>query len=214
MSKATKFLVTALIAAGVSATAQAAPIITVINFEDLQACSITIPHPANCKASTQYAGLSFSSDNIAVAALADGGSIFFPGSPPAGDGPTFLLNSAAGASFSFDILAGYQLNSLVLDAAANTVGLSIFLVDINDVTTGPFAITGGNFDWLEDNIITLPTAGVKRVMFTTGVGGRFAIDDLQLDLTAPSPTIPEPASAGLVILALLGAAASRRRKQA
>ena len=211
MSKATKFLATALIAAGVSATAQAAAII--IDFEDLAGCST--PETPTCKAGTQYAGLSFSPNNVAHTNVS--GVFTAPLTPRAVDSPTFLRNSAAGASFFFEILAGYHLSSLTLDAAANSGGVSIFMVDVNGGTSTPFEISNGLYDWKYDEVIGLPAAAVARVQFQT-TSGRFAIDYLRLDLTPPTPspppTIPEPASAGLVILALLGAAASRCRKQA
>ena len=92
------------------------------------------------------------------------------------------------------------------------------MVDVNGGTSTPFEITNGLYDWQYDEVIDLPAAAVARVEFQTTSAGRFAIDYLRLDLTPPTPspppTIPEPASAGLVILALLGAAASRCRKQA
>ena len=213
MSKATKFLATALIAAGVSATAQATPII--IDFADLAGCSTPAETPT-CKASTQYAGLSFSPNNVAHTNAV--GDFTFPLTPRAEDSPTFLRNSADGASFFFEILAGYHLSSLTLDAAANSGGVSIFMVDVNGGTSKPFKILNGLYDWKYDEVIDLPAAAVARVQFQTTSAGRFAIDYLRLDLTPPTPspppTIPEPASAGLVILALLGAAASRCRKQA
>lgn len=212
MSKATKFLATALIAAGVSATAQATPII--IDFADLAGCST--PETPTCKASTQYAGLSFSPNNVAHTNAVN--DFTAPLTPRAEDSPTFLRNSADGASFFFEILAGYHLNSLTLDAAANSGGVSIFMVDVNGDRSTPFEILNGSYAWLYDNVIDLPSAAVARVEFQTTSAGRFAIDYLRLDLTPPTPspppTIPEPASAGLVILALLGAAASRCRKQA
>ena len=212
MSKATKFLATALIAAGVSATAQATPII--IDFADLAGCST--PETPTCKASTQYAGLSFSPNNVAHTNAVN--DFTAPLTPRAEDSPTFLRNSADGASFFFEILAGYHLSSLTLDAAANSGGVSIFMVDVNGGTSTPFEITNGLYDWQYDEVIDLPSAAVARVEFQTTSAGRFAIDYLRLDLTPPTPspppTIPEPASAGLVILALLGAAASRCRKQA
>ena len=212
MSKATKFLATALIAAGVSATAQAAAII--IDFADLAGCSTPAEIPT-CKAGTQYAGLSFSPNNVAHTNVF--GVFTAPATPRAEDSPTFLRNSADGASFFFEILAGYHLSSLTLDAAANSGGVSIFMVDVNGGTSTPFKISSSRFDWLYDEVIDLPAAAVARVEFQT-TSGRFAIDYLRLDLTPPTPspppTVPEPASAGLVILALLGAAASRCRKQA
>ena len=209
MSKATKFLATALIAAGVSATAQAAAII--IDFEDLAGCSTPTEDPT-CKAGTQYAGLSFSANNVAH--TNDPGVFAAPLTPRPKASPTFLRNSEDGASFFFEILTGYHLNSLTLDVAANAGGVSIFMVDIKRGESMRFEILNGLYDWKEDEVIDLPAAAVARVEFQTTNGGRFAIDYLRLDLTPPIPTIPEPASAGLVILALLGAAASRRRKQA
>ncbi len=202
MSKATKFWVVAIIAAGVSASAQAS--ITTIDFEELALGS---------SASTQYTGLSFSSGNVATANKADpGGTVFFPSSPKLRSGKTFLMNSTLGGGFNFEILSSFQLNSLTVDAAANLAGLVVSLVDVNGGVTSPFEIApGGTFDWQWNNIFVLPTTAVKRVEFSTGVGGLFTIDHLQLDLT-PTGAIPEPVSAGLVALALLGVAASRRRK--
>lgn len=58
-----------------------------------------------------------------------------------------------------------------------------------------------------------PLNQVTSLRFTAGTAA-FALDDMVVTLTnAPGPSVPEPASFGLVGLALLAAGAASRRKQ-
>ena len=61
-----------------------------------------------------------------------------------------------------------------------------------------------------------PLDHITSLRFTAGSGASFALDDLLVtlsDSTGPGNNAPEPASFGLVGLALLGAGAASRRKQ-
>ena len=137
--------------------------------------------------SNQYAanGLTFSSGNLAVANVADpGGTQFFPASTAVRSGPTFLKNSVDGGGFSITIASGYVLNSLTLDASANSGGMRISVVTISSGTSQGFEIFPSNFNWQLGSIVNVTAPGtITRLDFSTTASGRFAIDHLIFSLT-------------------------------
>ena len=150
----------------------------VLDFEDVA---------LDAAVSNQYAssGLTFGSGNIVKANQADpGGTVFFPASTSARSGPHFVMNAAVGSVFSITFAAGYRLNTLTLDAAANTSGLTINVIDVASGSTVGFQISAGSdFSWQQNSAVSLPSLAVSRLDFVTDSGGRFAIDHLLLNIT-------------------------------
>lgn len=88
-----------------------------------------------------------------------------------------------------------------------------------DGTKSSAKILGGNSsngfgswsDWVQFDANDFGGAGAKLVF--TGVDGTFLIDDITFDTVGTTPTVPEPATAALVALALAGVVSTRRRKR-
>lgn len=104
----------------------------------------------------------------------------------------------------------FDLFSKGTGGANNVIGTK------EDGTTIEVPLTsGGNDSWSLGASADFTGMNVTSLRLTAGIS-RFAVDNMTItltDATDPGGNVPEPASYGLVGLALLGAGAASRRKQ-
>lgn len=222
MTLTLKTLGTALVAAGLMASAQAAPVAlsAVIDFDEPASSLIPSQDIALGDVITnQYAkfGLEFTGNNVVRCSQATSANCTAPRlipPPPHAVSPNFLMNSAGGTGFSINVLNGFSLSSLTLDIAANTTSFFVKFFDASDSElSSPLAWpTGSNSLWSPGEQLGGVSSAVRRIEFGGSPSTSFAIDYLRFDYVVDSTNVPEPAVLGLVALALAGVSLSRRRK--
>lgn len=221
MTLTLKTLGTALVTAGLMASAQAAPVAlsAVIDFDEpASGLSPSQDIALGDVITNQYAkfGLEFTGNNVVRCSQETNANCTAPRlipPPPHAVSPNFLMNSAGGTGFSVNVLNGFSLSSLTLDIAANTTSFFVKFFDANDgELSSPLAwASGSNSLWLTETLGGVNSA-VRRIEFGGSPSTSFAIDYLRFDYVVDSINVPEPAALGLVALALAGVGLSRRRK--
>ena len=219
MNSSIRLLAAAATVAAAVLPAQAAPLLS-LGFDDL-----TTPLGLNGKVfstSSGQAAITFGSDATAKTANTDP---LYDG-PPERNGAgqpanVFVVNDAI--SFKIDVAPGFKVDMLTLDFATTNQSVAYTVTDRDGgVFNGTVVGTSAAWTW-SDNVdaIGLWNVGLfESIQFSSN--GLFAIDNLRFDLSTCTPNcgstgsnVPEPASFGLMSIALLGAGlSSRRRRQA
>lgn len=222
MTPSFRSLALAFAVAGAVLPAQASQLS--LNFEGLV--------PADAKAPVALGGTTFP-DSTGLPAIQFSGGAFASNSTisskvPAGHGG-FGVDDI-NAYFKIDVLAGFDFDLLSLDFAVGSAGFEIWVTGRDALKTVIKAPVFGNLDgswsWRDNQDVFALAAGngprtdVGLIQSVEFIGsGLFAIDNLRLDLSGGCTvncggTVPEPASFGIVALALLGAGLASRRRRA
>lgn len=231
MTSTLKTLGTALVTAGLMASAQAAPVAlsAVIDFDgqtpgfDPDATVARSPSQSatpGATVTTQYEGfgLVFTDNNEVRCSKGTRANCTAPRAipppPHAASSPNFLMNKVGGTGFSINVLDGFSLSKLTLDLATNRTSFYIKFFDASDdqlIGRGLSFPTGTDSQWRTETLVGVNQA-VRRLEFGGSDSTSFAIDFLRFDYVVDRTNVPEPGVLGLVALALAGVALSRRRK--
>ena len=173
---------------------------------------------------TNY-GISFSSEALAIClnsttVTCSNTSRGGQGDPNSQTGALFFLsgsqtymNIAAGfdTGFSFFYTAISQAGSVTVYDGLNGAGNILAVVNLGTTQSGP--CPGYNAGFCPFVAAGVAFAGTARSVSFAGVANQVVFDDVTFGAKDPG-RVPEPATFGLVGLALLGLAASRKRKAA
>ena len=222
MTHSIRIAALASLLAGASLTAHAGftPLLT-LDFEALGQLSIAAPDPHAIAVIGQFSGVGVTfSANVTRGAWAYGTGTT-GSAPSAGFGPSlgFIRNFNGDLKFtSIEIIlgAGTNFDLLTFDSASSH-SFDYEIVGSGGDTKGG-SISSSSWQWVHQDIgledASSNVGPISSIVFTTGTNRLFALDNITFGRTAqPGGTVPEPASFGLVGLALLAAgAASKRRK--
>jgi len=143
------------------------------------------------------------------------------GDPNSANGALFFLsgsqtymNIAAGfdTGFSFNYTAISRPGSVTVYDGANGTGNVLAVVNLGTTQSGP--CPGYNAGFCPFVAAGVSFAGTAHSVSFAGVANQVVFDDITFGSKDPGHQVPEPASFGLVGLALAGLAASRKRKAA
>jgi len=141
----------------------------------------------------------------------------------AGNGGALVKLSASNAAAAVIGGGGNNMLDLSMNSAGVLFGGGFGGIGTFDINTGAFNLIGGQFSWTaiafdeNDQLygIEIASDALYKINTTTGaatlVGGNIGDDVRGMSFAFSRNTVPEPASAALVLLALGGVAAARRK---
>jgi len=218
MSRILRTLALSATFAALAASAQAGGVAIELDFEALGAQSQIDGKGIAVDATFSGLGLNF------IGATAFHDNLQPSLATPSGSG--FIWSD--GQSMTIDVLAGSVLNfaKLTFEYGVNDVAFTVTVIGTETdqatgkakQTTKDIAGTGGGFAWSgASKEIDISAIGpIDSIVFSSNTGrGLITLDNFKLlpDSTSPGGNVPEPASYGLVGLALLGAGLSTRRRR-
>lgn len=211
----------AIVAAILSISAQAAPV--VLTFEGVtNGASVNDFYNGGTDSSgasgVNY-GINFSSTSLGLVDADAGGSGNFANEPSASTivyfetGGAATMNVAAGFNTGFSFFYT-STGSGFVNVYDGLNGTGVLLATLNLVGNNGSCVGDPSGSFCNFSPIGVSFGGVARSVDFGGSAGAIGFDDITLGAAVPGGTVPEPGTLGLLGLAALGFGALRRRKQA